>query len=62
MTDDAPQKKGPGRPPTRQAGATVATWLPAPEYDQLYQLARAREESLSSCLRRIVRARLTPRR
>lgn len=43
-----------GRPPAEQPGATVCTWLPAPQHDQLIRLANQRGESVSAVVRQAV--------
>jgi hypothetical protein len=58
MRDDPEAPKKRGRPPAAEKGAPVLTWLPARTYDRLIRQARARDESVSACLRRIVEAKL----
>jgi hypothetical protein len=60
MADDtAPPslpRKG-GRPPAREPGSSVSTWLPTREHDRLIREALRRDESLSALVRRILTSR-----
>jgi hypothetical protein len=52
-TMPAPRNRG-GRPRVAVPRASVSTWLPDPEYQVLYSIARARNERISSIVRHIV--------
>ncbi len=58
MADEPPTPRKGGRPPAREPGAIVSTWLPASDHDRLLRLAARRDETLSALVRRL----LTPPR
>lgn len=58
MTDKPLPRSLPGRPKHEEPGSSVSTWLRASDHDRLIQIAKARDQSVSSLLRQFVRARL----
>ena len=52
MANDAPAgKRGRPRVETPKAGATVATWLPASDYDRIIKTAKAQDVTISALVR-----------
>ncbi len=55
-----PTRRPPGRPKATEPGSSVSTWLRPKEHDQLIQLAKQREVSVSALVRSMVIFRLKP--
>lgn len=49
-----------GRPPVEEPRSTVSTWLPSKYHDQLIELAKRREVSVSAYVRSVIIMRLKP--
>jgi hypothetical protein len=47
-----------GRPPVEDPGSPVTTWIPSREHDRLIRIAHAREVSVSSLVRELLRRQL----
>lgn len=41
------RRRGPGRPPASEPGSTVCAWLTVEKHDQLVELAREKDVSVS---------------
>jgi hypothetical protein len=56
------ETKGPprprGRPPVEDPGSPVMTWIPSSEHDRLIRIAQARDVSVSSLVRELLRRQL----
>lgn len=55
--DEAPHPKR-GRPKADAPGARVTTWVLSKEYDQLLQMSKDKEQSLSSLVRDMLRMKV----
>jgi hypothetical protein len=58
MTDDTSQKPRRGRPPAKEQGAALTTWVRISEYEKLVRLANRKETSVSSLVRSLLLMKL----
>lgn len=52
-----PPNRG-GRPRAADPGTTVTTWVRSADYDRLLRLAKARDQSISSLVRDLLKLRV----
>jgi len=48
------ETRGRGRPRVTEPRASVSTWLPATAHDQLIELAKREEQSISATIRQLL--------